>query len=214
VALILLMTGLGAQSAVDEPFGLSTTAVQTQDPWRVLWVRLEAEIEADLSTVARCRAEPTSCASSAAQRFIALVGHGAPYQGFERISHINRAVYLTLRTREQTAWTSPLAALATGEGDCKQHAVLKYALMLDAGFGTNDVRMIVGSIPPSGGHAVVAVRNAGRWFVLDNRSMNVTGSEAIADFTPHHVLDHRGVRRFVVPRVSDVRDGACTGGLG
>jgi predicted transglutaminase-like cysteine proteinase len=214
VALILLLTGLGAQSAPDEPFGLSTVTVPAQDPWRTLWTRLEAEIEADRMIVARCRPEPASCNSVAAQRFIALVDRGAPYQGLDRIRHVNRAVNLTLRPRAQGTWTSPLAALALGEGDCKQHAVLKYAVMLDAGFEADDVRLIVGSLPPSGGHAVVAVRSTGRWFILDNRSLDVTPSEAFVDFTPHHVLDHRGVRRFVTPRVSDAPDGPCGAGAG
>jgi predicted transglutaminase-like cysteine proteinase len=210
IGAILILLGLCAQTALNEPFGLATVAAAPHDRWSAIWMRLGYDIAADLAAVARCRTESVSCGSPAAQRFIGLVDHGAPYQGFDRIRHINRAVNLTLRIREQPAWTSPLAALAAGEGDCKQYAAIKYAAMLDGGFAPDDVRLIVGSIPPGTGHAVVAVRSAGIWFILDNRSLDVVRSEAFAAFTPLYAFDSRGVRRFAPP-VAELPGQPCAG---
>jgi hypothetical protein len=47
-------------------------------------------------------------------------------------------------------------------------------------------------------HAVVAVRHAGRWLILDNRSLIlVESSDVAAHYIPLNVLDQQGVREFV-----------------
>jgi uncharacterized protein (DUF427 family) len=47
-------------------------------------------------------------------------------------------------------------------------------------------------------HAVVAVRYAGRWLILDNRSsILVESSDVAAHYIPLVVLDQQGVREFV-----------------
>jgi predicted transglutaminase-like cysteine proteinase len=49
-------------------------------------------------------------------------------------------------------------------------------------------------------HAVVAVRHAARWFILDNRSLAVVESTQLLDYyLPLVVPDHRGVRQYVLP---------------
>jgi uncharacterized protein (DUF427 family) len=46
-------------------------------------------------------------------------------------------------------------------------------------------------------HAVVAVRYAGRWLILDNRSsILVESSDVAAHYIPLVVLDQQGVREF------------------
>jgi hypothetical protein len=66
--------------------------------------------------------------------------------GLARIGHINRAVNFSIRGIKNAPpgeWTSPLAALAEGAGDCKQHAVLKYVTLRDAGFSPDSVRIVI-----------------------------------------------------------------------
>jgi hypothetical protein len=47
-------------------------------------------------------------------------------------------------------------------------------------------------------HAVVAVRHAERWLILDNRSsILVESSDVAAHYIPLNVLDQQGVREFV-----------------
>jgi predicted transglutaminase-like cysteine proteinase len=133
------------------------------------------------------------------------VAEGAGYEGIARIGHINRAANLAIRAvpngiRDPThdKWTSPLATLAAGAGDCKQFAVLKYAALEDAGLAPDDLRIVILQLrarPES--HAVVAVREEGRWLILDNRSLAVVeSSELLRQSAPLYSLDHRGVRQF------------------
>jgi len=101
----------------------------------------------------------------------------------------------------QTAWTSPLSALAAGVGDCKQYAVLKYAVLEDAGFAPDDLRLVVVRVKSlRNNHAVVAVRHAGQWFILDNRTLAVVESRKLLDYyQPLFMQDDRNGRQFVLP---------------
>ena len=137
----------------------------------------------------------------------AIVSDGNRYEGIARMGHINRAVNFAIRGTNNPLpeeWTSPLATLERGDGDCKQYAVLKYAALNDAGFTPDLLRIvIVEDKSLHRQHALVAVRNEGRWLLLNNHSlMLVESSEAINRYIPLNTLDHRGVREFVQPSQS------------
>lgn len=202
----MLLLGLTAQTDLGEPFGLPTVPVLEGSLWTA-WRDLQPQMTADQATVAQCRHDPKNCSSAAALKFIAIVDEGKPYEGFARIGHINRAVNFTIKSfdlsrRVDDKWTSPLATLAGGVGDCKQFSVLKYAALIDAGFAADDVRLaILNSKVRHDIHAVVAVRNDGRWLILDNRSLSLADSSEILDrYIPLYVLDQRGVRQFTLPQ--------------
>lgn len=72
----------------------------------------------------------------------------------------------THQSRGEPLDTGDLAAVAKGTGDCKQHAILKYAALHDAGFSPDAVRIvIVGDKLLHQQHALVAVREEGRWLI-------------------------------------------------
>ena len=205
-AAALFLLGLTAQTDIGEPFGLSTTPVSEGPLWAA-WLDLQPQIKADEDVVQQCRREPKSCSSAAALRFIAIVDEGQPYQAFARIGHINRAVNFVIKSFDLTKrgddkWTSPLATLTTGIGDCKQFSVLKYAALIDAGFSPDDLRVaVLNSKLRHDLHAVVAVRNDRRWIILYNRSLSLVDSNEILDrYIPLYVLDQHGVRQFVLPK--------------
>jgi predicted transglutaminase-like cysteine proteinase len=207
VTLVVLISdasaAIAAQADISEPFELPTVAV-SEGPWWASWRDLQSQIQSEKRIIAQCRAEPHSCTSPAALRFIALVKEGDQYEGLVRIGRINRAVNFALRavnSTVQTTWTSPLSTLATGFGDCKQYAVLKYAVLDEAGFAPDDLRLVIVRIKSRrDNHAVVAIRNAAHWFILDNRSLVVVESGKLLDYyLPLVTLDHRGVRPFVLP---------------
>lgn len=224
IALSLLLIGSAAQAASEEPFGLSTVAV-AEGALSATWQKLQSELQSDERIVVQCRAEPRSCASPAALRFIAIVNEGDRYEGLAKIGRINRAVNLAIGAASataQSAWSSPLQTLATGSGDCKQYAVLKYAALINAGFAANDLRLVIVRIkqPQNPGakpadHALVAVHNDADWIVLDNRSLAMIESRQVLDqYQPLFALDQRGVRRFVQPSGADAVLAPCGGSGG
>lgn len=77
--------------------------------------------------------------------------------------------------------------------------MLKYAALNDAGFAPDLLRIvIVEDKSLHRQHAVVAVRNEGRWLLLNNRSlMLVESSEAMNRYIPLNTFDQRGIREFV-----------------
>jgi predicted transglutaminase-like cysteine proteinase len=204
-AAVLLSLGLIAQAEISEPFGLLTAAVRDGPLW-VVWRQLQLQMREEKPIISQCRAEPTSCRLPAALRFIAIVKEGEKFEGRVRIGHINRAANFAIRAINDTTpngvrrrWTSPLATLAGGVGDCKQYAILKYAALSDAGFALNVRLVILGTKSPQRlQHAVVAVRSEGHWLILDNRSMALVDSHEILDhYIPLFMLDHHGIREFI-----------------
>jgi predicted transglutaminase-like cysteine proteinase len=188
------------QADSSEPFALPTV-VASQSPLWATWQNLQSEIQSERRIIAQCRAEPHACTSRAALRFIALVKEGDQYEDLIRIGRINRAVNFAISATIQTAWTSPLSILAAGVGDCKQYAVLKYAVLEEAGFAPEDLRLVIVRIKSlRSNHAVLAVRHAERWFILDNRTLAVVESRELLNYyLPLFTPDHRGVRQFLIP---------------
>jgi predicted transglutaminase-like cysteine proteinase len=202
---------------IDEPFGLATV-IAPDDAFGVKWRQLQSEVRSDERIITQCRAEPNICASPAAPRFLAIVNEARQYKGLTRIGHINRAINLAIRPMDNAAergndeWKSPLAALASGVGNCTAYAITKYAALRDAGIVADELRLIIVPIKSRRGtHMVVAVRNFGHWIILDNRSMALVESSELHDYLPLFTLDHRGVRQFVQPTNPKVAGAPCTG---
>jgi predicted transglutaminase-like cysteine proteinase len=205
VAVAPLLLGLTAQADLNEPFG-RPTVLSTEVSLSAMWQDLQSQMQSEQLIIAQCRAEPQSCPSPVALKFLAIVKAGDQYKGHARIGHINRAVNLAIRSVKastvQTTWTSPLEALAAGLGDCKQIALLKYAALADAGFSPNDLRLVIVRIKAlqNEPHAMVAVREQARWWILDSRSLAIAESSKILGYyEPEFTLDQRGVRQFVKP---------------
>jgi predicted transglutaminase-like cysteine proteinase len=203
IAVAPLLLGLTAQADLNEPFGLPTIA-STEVSLSTMWRDLQSQTQSEKRIIAQCRADPQNCTSPVALEFSAIVKAGDPYQGLARLGHINRAVNHAIRSVKtsavQTTWTSPLAALAAGFGDCKQYALLKYAALEDAGFLLNDLRLVIVRIKglKNESHAIIAVRNQARWLILDSRSLALVESSKLLDYyEPKFELDHRGVRQFI-----------------
>jgi len=167
---------------INDPFGLPTVVVSADSSWAT-WRELQSQIRSEKRIVAQCRAQPHACPSPAALRFIALVKEGDQHEGLVRIGRINRAVNLAISAVIQTAWTSPLSALAAGVGDCKQYAVLKYAVLEEAGFAPDDLRLVVVRVKSlRNNHAVVrcfAMQGNGSFWITAPWQWSKAGSFSI-----------------------------------
>jgi len=196
--------GAHAQSSVDEPFGLAT-AEAPEAPLSAPWSDVLLEFSNDRTIIARCRAEPSSCASSAAQKFLGLVQDAENKIGRVQVAYINRAANAALRAlnnpRADAEWLSPLDALIKDAADCKHYAVLKYAALSQAGVAPAALKIVVVEVRSTHQqHAMLAVRTEGQWLLLDNRtSILIESSKALDYYDPLYALDQDGVRQFTLP---------------
>jgi predicted transglutaminase-like cysteine proteinase len=118
---------------------------------------------------------------------------------------INRAVNLAITPVSDDIqwgvsdhWSGPFETLQSGQGDCEDYAILKYAALLETGVPKGDVKIVVlRNLFPKEDHAVVATRVNGEWLILDNRTLTLVRDADATRMMPQFVLDADGVRRFV-----------------
>lgn len=189
-----------AQTAIDEPFGLSTMPA-AQTAIRATWKELLIEITNDLSIINTCRENPQSCPSLAAIKFVNIAKAGERHEGLARIGHLNRAANFAIRPHADDQWRSPLAILSRNSGDCKNYAVLKYAMLRELGVSPDALKIIIVEVRSSHQlHAILAVREQGGWLLLDNRTlMLVESSMALEYYDPLYELDQNGIWEFALP---------------
>jgi predicted transglutaminase-like cysteine proteinase len=180
-------------------------------PEGVLWTKwrgVAADIAKDVEAMAQCRASAAQC-SPAATRFIAVIDDVRRHDGRARLENVNRAVNDAIRytpDMEQHGvadlWSAPLATFASGRGDCEDYAIAKYVALREAGVAAEDMRvLLVRDLAVREDHAVLAVREGGRWMILDNRSMAPIADSDVRNFMPLFALDQEGVKLFAAPYV-------------
>lgn len=195
--------------AVAEPFGLATRALP-DGPLSAKWLNVERAIEDELKIIAQCRNDRTNCASPQALQFLKIVDEASTQTGLARVGEINRAFNLAIRPMSDQAqygvedlWTSPLATLAAGAGDCEDYAIAKFVALREAGVLPDDLRLVILRGTASGeDHAVVAARVDGRWRMLDNRYFLMLEDSDVTKFQPVFAIDAGGAKRFEQPSVA------------
>jgi predicted transglutaminase-like cysteine proteinase len=163
------------------------------------WADLQSRIRSEQETLAACLAN--SRCPAAARQFLQIVELGRQRQGRARLAEINRAVNFSIKPLSDWAqygvadfWSSPLATLGAGAGDCEDYAVLKYVALLEAGIVPNDLRLLIVYDPRRGtNHAVVAVHLHEEWLILDSHTLIMVTSSDARYYRPLFVLDHRHV---------------------
>jgi predicted transglutaminase-like cysteine proteinase len=189
-----------------EPFGLVTFRAPEGLLW-AKWRKLEAELGDDAQMLAYCRADRAHCSNPAALKYLTLIDHARGLQGRARIAWINRTINAVVRYASDPdqygvddLWSPPLVTLQTGLGDCEDYAIAKYVLLRDAGYEADNVRfVIVRDRLARQDHAVAAVREGGRWLMLDNRHDVLLEHKDTGHFIPMFALDLNGVKLFAVP---------------
>jgi predicted transglutaminase-like cysteine proteinase len=186
-----------------EPFGLSA-ATLTHGGLYDKWQGVQRRLEDELVQLALCDGDPDRCASPAALKFLAIVDAAKLREGRARIGEVNRAVNLSIRPMSDFAqygqvdvWSSPLATLANGGGDCEDYAIAKYVALRLAGIAPDDLRIVVMHDTIHGDdHAVAAARLDGRWLTLDNNRMMMVEDTNVRNYRPTFVIDQNQVMRY------------------
>ncbi|MBR0798640.1 transglutaminase-like cysteine peptidase [Bradyrhizobium jicamae] len=187
-----------------EPFGLPT-ALLIDGGLHDKWLGVQHHLADELVQLAICDGDREGCASPEALRFLAIIDLGRASEGRARLGQINRAINLAIRPGSDLAlygqldvWTSPLATLARGAGDCEDYAIAKFVALRQAGIAAEDLRIVVLRDLLSGeDHAVAAVRLDGRWLTLDNRRMAMIEDSDVHNVRPTFVIGENGTSRYV-----------------
>lgn len=102
-------------------------------------------------------------------------------------------------------WLTASETLSRGRGDCEDYAIAKRAMLRAAGFADKDLYLVVlKDLTRRADHAVLVVRAAGRFLVLDNGTNRIVDSSDVQDykpvltFTAGHSYTH-GYRRPMPP---------------
>jgi predicted transglutaminase-like cysteine proteinase len=196
--------------AAVEPFGLPTSTL-TEGPLRAKWQTVERTIAAEADIIASCASDPAHCTSQPALRFLDIVQAASAREGLARLGEVNRAINLAIRPVSDRAqygvedhWSSPLATLAAGAGDCEDYAIAKLFALRAAGVAANDLRLIIIRETATGDdHAMVAARVEGHWRMLDNRTFLMIEDNGFGKYRPLFAIDAEGAKRFEQPIFAD-----------
>jgi predicted transglutaminase-like cysteine proteinase len=186
-----------------EPFGLAASAIP-HSGLRDKWLAVQRRLDDEMVQLALCEGDRNGCASAAALKFLDIVDAGRTREGRARLGEINRAINLAIRPigdfaqhGEIDVWSSPLATLARGGGDCEDYAIAKFTALRRAGLSPEDLRIVVLHDTLHGeDHAVAAARLDGRWLMLDNRRMAMVEDANVRNFRPTFVIGEHGVMRY------------------
>lgn|SRR5262249_3459301 len=200
-----------AQSVSLEPFRTFQLEMP-HGPLLEKWDAVLKDLEPEDQLLAGCEVNRTSCPSAAATFFLTIIDRARLREGRARIGEVNRSINLAIRPQPRVGasdtWRTPLATLATGVGDCKNYAVVKYVALRRAGVAEEDLRlMIVHDTRVHADHAVVTVRLDGRWLVLDNRWLPLAEDRDLPWFVPLFSFGQSGVSRSAAARPQRRRTG-------
>ena len=91
-------------------------------------------------------------------------------------------------------WSSPLATLSAGAGDCEDYAIVKYIALREAGIDPDDLRLLIVRYPRrKTNHAILAVRVDADWLILDNLTLIMVNILEAEHYHPLFALNQRGV---------------------
>jgi predicted transglutaminase-like cysteine proteinase len=186
-----------------EPFGLVASRL-SGGGLREKWLGVQTRLDDELVQIALCEGDRERCVSPAALRFLAIVDAAKAREGRARLGEINRAINLAIRPMSDLAqygvidlWSSPLATLTRGAGDCEDYAIAKFVALQLAGISPDDLRIVIMHDTIRGeDHAVAAARLDGRWLTLDNRRMVMVEDAQVRNYQPTFVIDRDGVKRY------------------
>lgn len=189
----------------DEPFGMYSFRAPQGTLWSK-WSKVQNSLAAEDKRLRDCRANAEACDSSS-RAFNAMVVRASALQGrarFEAVTHAaNAAVQYTSDLNQHGAmdlWTSPLATLSAGRGDCEDYAILKYQVLRDAGTPAADLKIVLlRDTATREDHAVLAARSGERWYILDNRRAGFYVDADLPHYLPLFALTEDGVQLFAAP---------------
>lgn len=87
-------------------------------------------------------------------------------------------------------WATPIETAAKGYGDCDDYAIAKYFALKELGFDERNMRLVVLKDKKKNEiHAVLAVKESGKYYILDNQLSNATPDYQISYYEPIYSIN-------------------------
>ncbi len=133
-------------------------------------------------------------------RLSALVRGVQMARGHDRLVLVNRSINHMISFRPDSSswgvtdrWSGAAETLGRSSGDCEDFAITKMQTLAAAGISPKDLYLVVGKdLTRRSDHAVLVVRDGGKFWVLDNGSDEVIADEMYRDFRPVMTLNANG----------------------
>lgn len=192
-------------TATTEPFGMVTVPA-LDHALAAKWRAMQIDLASKALQLVACRAHESLCSPSASYA-LGMVDRAAALGDSVRFASVNMWVNSAMRHSGDCApdgladrGEAPVVAADNGEGDCQGYAMMKYVILREAGTPAADLRVILlRDTLARQTHAVLAVRHAGGWLVLDHRRHWLRQDTELDHDAPLFALHHAGVTQLTAP---------------
>lgn len=162
------------------------------------WNDVVRRVRSEQRLYEACDAASAKCHSKV-QRWRNAVRGMRRLEGFDLLAAVNGRLNRLIKYADDSKhfgrvdyWASPIESL-TGRGDCEDYVILKYFTLAELGVREEDMRIvIVKDTVRRIGHAVLAVRDAGRTYILDSLHSRPRLHSAITRYKPFQSLNRLG----------------------
>jgi predicted transglutaminase-like cysteine proteinase len=159
------------------------------------WERAKAAMPHDLARLEACLAESGACLAPQRRAWRNLVHGLATEPRAAQLAGVNRFVNTVPYASDAATygvrdyWAGPWSFLV-GVGDCEDYAIAKYATLRALGIPAADMRILVVDDSLRGlAHAVLAVRDGDRTWLLDNQADRLLDARADARYVPYYAVN-------------------------
>lgn len=162
------------------------------------WNRVLKRVRAETRTYRACDAGNSNCHRKvrAWRKSIKKMSH---LKGWKLLAAVNGKMNKLVRYADdakqfgrQDHWASPIESL-TGRGDCEDYVILKYFSLIELGVPEDQMRIvIVRDTVRAIGHAVLAVRQGGKTYILDSLRSRPQLHSSVKRYKPFYSLNRKG----------------------
>lgn len=169
------------------------------------WVDVLGRIDGQMAGYERCRADAAACPTDGMQRWSAFLRKAAEMTRSQQLDAVHRFVNQWPYTPDNELWgksdywETP-RQFVDNSGDCEDYSIIKYVSLKMLGWPVDDLRMAVvhdtvRDIP----HAVLVVRHAGSFWILDNLSTKPLRDKDVLQYRPYYAVNETTRWVFVQP---------------
>ena len=196
-ALLLVLTAAPAQAS--EVFGVA----EVKDPHSKLYKAVAKERLKNWRKITKKYLHDVARGGKDSNEFRGQILKLRGKTKLETMFNVNKYVNdkITYRTDNETwenneYWANPIETVGKGSyGDCDDYALAKYFALQQLGFQEKHLNFIA-LMSEGGGHAVLAVKEKGKTYILDNNLQVPVADERIDFYDPIYAVNNKSFKLY------------------